>query len=84
MAVHRYDDLVRSQPGEFAWPDLSIYLHSLSLCTANAVALSASDRGLIVRADVPRQRLGLPARQLLVRRGPDAAAPNLDPDSWCR
>ena len=48
MAVHRYDDLVRSQPGEFAWPDLSIYLHSLSLCTANAVALSASDRGLIV------------------------------------
>jgi acyl-CoA synthetase (AMP-forming)/AMP-acid ligase II len=22
VAIHRYDDLVRSQPGEFAWPDL--------------------------------------------------------------
>ena len=74
VRVYRYDELVRSQPGEFSWPELdertaaaicftsgttgipkgvayshrSIYLHSLSLCTANAVALSANDRGMIV------------------------------------
>jgi fatty-acyl-CoA synthase len=74
VEVYHYDDLVRTQPEEFAWPEVderaaaaicftsgttgnpkgvayshrSIYLHSLSLCTANAVGLNASDRGMIV------------------------------------
>jgi fatty-acyl-CoA synthase len=74
LPVYSYDELVRSQPTDFAWPQLdersaaaicftsgttgnpkgvayshrSIYLHALSLCTANAVGLNASDRGMIV------------------------------------